>query len=260
MPLMRCTYCSGIGFSTISPFSSGQDRFISELFEATTSVLSEERGRVTTIPSVLSIATAATVSSQTMFMRWQLTTSQDAMALWKVTRVRLQPSTTMLLHLPLMEMVAPTQPRMYTVSFLSWMAMSTTPCSAVWYSTCHLLLAKAHTGGCFITTAAAAGALGAALTTGAGASPPLYSSRQVCMSLVTFFKPEVIAASLLSAAKRSALAGPAAAGAAAAGLAAGAATGAATGAAAAPALLASYSFTSTPLGFQVTPVVWCSLT
>ena len=38
MPLMWCLYCSGIGLSTISPLASGQERFISELFDATISV------------------------------------------------------------------------------------------------------------------------------------------------------------------------------------------------------------------------------
>mmetsp|Transcript_28155 Transcript_28155/g.38709 ORF Transcript_28155/g.38709 Transcript_28155/m.38709 type:complete len:262 (+) Transcript_28155:892-1677(+) len=261
---MRCTYCSGMGFSTMSPvFTSGHATFISLLLDATISVSSELADRVTTMPSVLSMATADTLppSRTSTLMRWQLTTSHEAMAMSNTTRVRLQLSTMMLLHLPRISIVAPIQPKMYTVSRLSPMTTSAGP---VWHSTSHLELSswKNSLGGPLGVSVGRA--VGAFLTTTGAGAVSLNSERQVCMSLVTVFKPAVMAPPLFRAPKRSAL------GTCGMLLAAGLlvptavpAVPAATGVGAAAAMSAGlYWPTSRPflVLFQATPVVWWDFT
>ena len=143
--------------------------------------------------------------------------------------------------------------RLRTVSRLSPMMTSAGP---VWHSTSHLELSawKSSLGGPF--TVSATRAVGAFLTTTGAGEVSLNSERQVCMSLVTVFRPAVMAPPLLRAPKRSAL------GACEAGLTLLTAVAAvSTTAGVAAAVVRSsglYWVTSRPflVLFQATPVVW----
>ena len=126
---------TGIGLSIRSPLLSGQLRFISLLLLATILLSKEVEGNVTTIPSVLSIATEDTVSRHVTLIRCELTTSQEAIAISNKTLTFLHVSIIILLHFPFTSIVAPAQPYIYTVSRKSCIS---TVQNVVWFSTIHL--------------------------------------------------------------------------------------------------------------------------